>query len=148
MPAALPPDKRQAVLHAIRAGGTCRGIARDHHVSTATVRNIAADNGIENAFARDQTKKATEARVADHAAKLAQLAGRNAQVAEAILDSFDTMTVDEWRNVTPHSRGIVLGIVQDKARDLAPPGEQTQAAKTAIAGIVEAIRDGWERDTE
>ncbi len=75
----LPDDVRTRVADAIRTGGTCRGIARDHGVSTATVRKIADEFGITGAFSRAKTENATRARVAD-------LADRRARIAEQMLD--------------------------------------------------------------
>ena len=65
----LPPQKRAAVLAAIKAapttGASLRSIAEKHGVSTGTVRNIAKAAGIEDAFDRSQTAAATAARSID-----------------------------------------------------------------------------------
>lgn len=140
----IPDDTRDAVLAAIRAGQHSRAaIARQYGVSRASVTNIAQQAGVIDAFDRSATQKATAAAQADHHQRLALLAGRNITVAEAILDSFDSMSPEQWAEQTLHARGVVLGILQDKARDLSPPDERVEAAKSAIAGIVDAIRDGW-----
>lgn len=74
MPAPLDPAKRAAIAEAIRDGGKGRNeIARDHGVSASTVGKIAEAEGIDGAFDRAQTKRATEARNADVAARRAEL---------------------------------------------------------------------------
>lgn len=89
MPKPLAPDRRAAILDAIRAGGTCRGIARKHNVSPDTVRRIAADAGIEQPFARTNTENATRAKQADNRAKRAALASRLLAKANELLDQMD-----------------------------------------------------------
>lgn len=74
MPPRLPEHTRTAILTDIRNGGTCRGIATHHGVSNDTVRRIAAEAGITNAFARTQTENATRAKQADNRSRRAQLA--------------------------------------------------------------------------
>jgi hypothetical protein len=73
----MPPISdatRAAVLTDIRTGGqSARQIGRTHGISDATVRRIARAEGITDAWSRDKTEKATRARVADNAAKRAQL---------------------------------------------------------------------------
>lgn len=121
MPPPIPNTTRAKILEDIqnRAGST-RTIATKHGVSDTLVRNIAKAAGITDAWSREQTKKATEARQADHAARLTAVAGRMVGLTETILSSYELMTPDEWAKVSAHSRGIVLGIAADKARDLGP----------------------------
>ena len=72
MPPPLDPAKRAAILADIQAGNaSCRGIARAHDVSRTTVSQIAKDAGLNEAFGRQQTKKATEAAQADNKARRA-----------------------------------------------------------------------------
>jgi hypothetical protein len=140
----LPEDKRQAILNAIRAGAGQRAradIAREFEVSPTMVGNIAADAGLTEAFVRTQTKKATEAKQIDLSARLIQQASRNAGVAEQILESFENMALDDWLRVSPHSRGIVLGILQDKAVALSPPDDDgREDRKSALADLFELMR--------
>lgn len=82
MAAPLPDDTRQAIADAITAGGTCRGVARQFDVSPSTVRKVAAAYGITGAFSREQTEAATQAKVAD-------LAARRAVLAAGLLDDAD-----------------------------------------------------------
>ncbi|MBA9003678.1 hypothetical protein [Thermomonospora cellulosilytica] len=66
MPAPLPDDVRAAILADIKAGTKSRNqIARDHGVSPSTVTRLAQTDGLDEAFDRSQTEKATTARVAD-----------------------------------------------------------------------------------
>lgn len=76
MPQGIPinPTVRAAILTDLKAGGnTCRGLARKHSVSDATVRKIANDENVVNAFSRVNTEKATRARVADMATERADI---------------------------------------------------------------------------
>jgi hypothetical protein len=74
MPKPLPDKKRAAILADIRAGQkSARQIARDHSVSVGSVTNIAKGAGINDAFERTQTEKATRAREVDCKALRAQL---------------------------------------------------------------------------
>lgn len=86
MPPPLDPDKRAAILQAIRGGGTCRGIARKHAVDPSTVSKIAKDAGITDAFQRGQTKNATEAAIADNKARRAATSRRFLDECNAFLD--------------------------------------------------------------
>ncbi|MEU8023696.1 hypothetical protein AB0B88_15925 [Micromonospora haikouensis] len=89
MAARLDPAHRQAIADSIRTkAGTasCRGIATEHGVSTDTVRRIAKDIGLPDAFAREKTKNATRARVADLAARRAGLATKMLDLAERIAE--------------------------------------------------------------
>lgn len=73
MPPPLDPDKRAAIAQAIRGGGRRNEVARAHGVSPSTVTTIAKHEGIDGAFDRTATKRATEARNADVAAERARL---------------------------------------------------------------------------
>ena len=141
MPPRMAPDKRAAILAAIRAGGPRNQIARDHSVSSSTVTRIARENGLTDAFDRSQTKKATEAKLVDHQAALAALASRFASVAGNILASYEAMTAEDWAEVSPHTRAIALGICADKARELAPDGgeAQVEAARSLLNVVFEDI---------
>lgn len=72
MPKPISQPKRDAILTDIKAGEkSCRQIARDHGVSPGTVSGIA--KGVEGAFERSATKRATEAKVADNKAMRAEV---------------------------------------------------------------------------
>lgn len=75
MPPPLDPDKRAAIAQAIRDGGRRNEIARQHEVSPSTVTTIATAEGIDGAFDRTATKRATEAASVDLAAERVRLAG-------------------------------------------------------------------------
>ncbi|GAA4928833.1 hypothetical protein GCM10023224_05190 [Streptomonospora halophila] len=70
----ITDDTRTAIINDIRNGGTCRGIARDHGVSPASVANIAKEADLTDAFERTATERATRAKQADNRARRAQLA--------------------------------------------------------------------------
>lgn len=89
MPPRISDEKRAAILEDIQAGGTCRGIAKKHDVSPDTVRRIAAEGEVKDAFARADTEKATRARVSDMAALRAQVAQKYLRKASELLDQMD-----------------------------------------------------------
>lgn len=93
MPPPLPPDKRAAILATIKAGGTCRGIARQHGVSPSTVRSIAHDAGLTNAFERTQTAAATRAKQADNRA-------RRVDLSTLLLDDAHRLRAQLWQPCT------------------------------------------------
>lgn len=89
MPAPLPDDKRTAILASIQAGGTCRGVAREHSVSPDTVRRIASEAGIAQPFARTKTENATRAKQADNRA-------RRADLSSLLLDDAHRLRTQLW----------------------------------------------------
>lgn len=74
MPAALDPDKRQAIVADIEAGHGRNDIARRHDVGQATVTRIAAQEGITEAWDRSESQRATELRAIDIKARQSDLA--------------------------------------------------------------------------
>ncbi len=142
MPPRISPGRRDAILGDIRAGGkSVRTLAREHGVSTATIQRVAKSAGIDDAWSRDKTKKATEARQADHASVLAVLASRSAGIAGNIAASCEAMEPDDWAQVSPYSRAIAFGIFADKARELAPDSDEAQAkaAKAVLTEVWESL---------
>jgi transposase-like protein len=99
VPPRIPDDRRSAILTDVQSGTkSCRGIARDHGVSDATVRKLAADAGIIDAFSRAQTAKATRAVVEDNRA-------RRARVAAELLDDVDRFRERAWSSYSYYERG-------------------------------------------
>lgn len=87
MPVPIDDTVREAIAQAIRDGAgsvSCRGIAKQFEVSPGTVRKIAKEIGLPDAFARAQTKNATRARVVDMATRRAGLAEKMLDLAEHI----------------------------------------------------------------
>lgn len=116
MPAALPEDVREAIAEAVKAGGTCRGVAREFDVSPSTVRKIAGEYGITDAFSRAATENATRAKTAD-------LAARRAALAEALLEDADHFRRRARASYTQHltTRDEVHAIVMEE-----PPGSEVK----------------------
>jgi transposase-like protein len=86
VPSRIPDEARAAILADIEAGQLSRNaIAREHGVSTTSVSQIAKDAGIEQAFSRENTQKATEAAVIDAKARRAALASNALDGATAAL---------------------------------------------------------------
>lgn len=90
MPGPIPASKRTAIIADIRAGEkSCRQIASDHGVSPATVSGIAKDEGLNGAFERSATKRATAAKVADMRARRAEVSRKFLEKADELLDRMD-----------------------------------------------------------
>jgi transposase-like protein len=88
VPRPLPPDKRAAIVRDITTGGKSAGrIARDHGVAQSTVSRIAKQDGLD--FDRSQTKRATEAAVADNKARRAVISRKFLEKADELLDQMD-----------------------------------------------------------
>ena len=85
MASRLPDEKRAAIVAAIQAGGTCRGIAREHKVSHAIVSRFAKEEGL-SFERRAQTAAATEAATFDARATRAKLIERSYTEAAYFLD--------------------------------------------------------------
>jgi hypothetical protein len=137
VPRPLSEPKRQAILADIEAGQKSRNqIARDHKVSVSSVTKLAPTD----AFDRSKMKKALAARQIDHKARLSELAGRAAGLAERALSSFETMTDEEWARTSFHSRGIVFGIAADKARELAPEDSAAEEISSLLGGLLGQLK--------
>lgn len=110
MPAPLEPDVRAAILDDIRAGGTCRGIARTHGVAASTVAKIARAEGLTDAFERAQTKSATQAKMADNkqarAVEAAETIAVAALIRGRILEARSGRDAQGW--------AVAYGIMADK----------------------------------
>lgn len=123
MPPRIPDEKRAAILADIRAAQkSCRGIGRAHNVSDATVRKIAAEAGITDAFSRAQTENATRAAVIDNKARRVQLA------ADLLADA-QRLRERAWSQHQQYERG------QDGPELVflpAPPPRDVQALYTSI----------------
>lgn len=141
MPPRIPDHKRAAILADIRAGKPRNHIAREHDVALGTVTNIARENGVKDAFDRSATKKATEAKVIDHRARLADLASQSARIAKNIGDSLEVFTPEDWADVSPYTRGLVFGIASDKAKDLASDDRDAEQVASALGKFFDGIVD-------
>lgn len=124
MPAHIPDDTRAAILADIQAGEKgCNAIARHHKVSADTVRRIAEDAGIMDAFARTKTENATRAKQSD-------MAARRTQIAEMLLEDIERLRARAWEPydvVTTSHEGAETTTLP------LPPLRDVQAAYTSIA---------------
>jgi len=136
MPKPLPDATRSAVIDDIKAGGkSARQIGKAHGISDASVRRIAKDARIVDAWSRDKTVKATRARVADNAAKRAQLQSDLLDDAQ----KFRERAWSEYKIPVPGPEGAEVVTL-----DL-PPLPDAARAYTAIGIIVDKDR-AYERD--
>jgi hypothetical protein len=138
MPARIPNHKRAKILASIRAGEeTCRGIARDHHVSDTLVRKIAKEAGVPVPWSREQTKAATAAKTADNAARRANLATRLLHLSEKALDQAEA----ELDQASALQAATIAGIAVDKhlavVRHDADPGVET--GKSMLIALAAAV---------
>ena len=131
-------DKRDAIIADFGTDRPRNAIAREHGVSVSTVTKIANEVGHE--FDRSVTKKATAASEIDHRAKLAVLAGRSARVAENLFVSLEEMTPEQWAKVSPYSRGVIAGIMADKARELAPDDSGAESISSLLGGLLGELK--------
>ena len=127
MPKPLDPGKRAAIITAIKAGGSCRSIARTHAVSASTVTKIAKDEHITGAFERAQTAKATRANEFDAAAAKAQL----------IVDLYRDAQRFRKRAWDPYTQIVSGPAGAELVTTKMPPLRDQQSAYTALAICVD-----------
>jgi transposase-like protein len=146
MPKALSAAKRRLIEQAIRDGGQRNTIAREHDVSPGTVTRIAQQAKIEGAFDRTHAEKATRARQADVAGRMAELESHllddaafyrramRAQLSRAMTDQVKTQ---EAKDIA-----IIFGIASDKLLAFQKSREPTnvEAGRTLIADLVDEMR--------
>lgn len=120
----MPPEKREAVLADIRAGGKpARQIAKEHGVSVSTVSSWAKQEGLTNAFDRSKTEAATQAHAIDCRAR------REALKAE-LLDDAERLRQRAWQEYE-----VVVDSRTDGPQTLTlslPPLQDVRAAYAAI----------------
>lgn len=163
MPPRMDDTKRAAILDAIKAGGTCRGVAREHVVSPDTVRRIAAEGGIEQPFARTNTKNATRAKQADNKSLRTALSHRLLVKADQLLDqmerphtvwnfggkdnTFNSTTVDRPPISDLRSLMTAAAVAIDKHAVLEriDSDNGAEAARSMLAGLAEGLRVAYEQ---
>lgn len=123
MPRRLDDTKRAAILTDIKTGAKPRNqIARDHGVSPSTVTGIARDAGLDTAFDRSAVESATRAKVADNAA-------RRAQIVSDLLDDVQRFRKRAWSAYPVVASGPDGPEVINLPK---PPLRDAQAAYTSI----------------
>ncbi len=99
MPPRISDDKRSAILADIRDGKLGnREIARKHGVAPATITKIAKDEGVNDAFERTQSAKATRAVIEDNRS-------RRARISSELLDDVEQFRKRAWSPYTYYERG-------------------------------------------
>lgn len=153
----LEPDKRAEILADIQAGEKSRNqIARDHQVSASMVTKIARGEGIEDAFDRASTAKATRAREVDckalreqlkldmllDAQRLRQRAWAPYQVVVSTPQGADTVTLTEPPLNEVRSAYTAIGIAIDKSLVLERHDsvESTDGTRSMLDALAEGIR--------
>lgn len=162
MPPRIDDEKRAAILEDIRAGGTCRGIAKAHHVSPDTIRRIAAEGGVKDAFARAGTEKATRARTTDMAALRAEVSEKYLRKANELLDQMDQPhlvfsfggkenTYNEAlleRAPTGDLRNLMTASAVALDKHLKILATETDSGATTAASMLSGIADALEKAAE
>lgn len=158
MPAPIPDSTRQRILELATAGESCGAIARELGVARSTVSVIARAMG--HTFDRSATKQATEIRVADVRASMADLArklvatahrlhdelyapslvyafgGRDNDYSEHVLEQPDARTKRELLTS--------IGIAVDKVRVIEGDADAGGAGRAAIIRLVDQLADAVE----
>lgn len=142
MPKPLPDHVRAAILDDIRAGGTCRGIATKHSVSPSSVRKIAQEAGITDAFERAQTEKATAARQVDTKAARAVEAAETLAVAKHLRAQI--LTAQSGRDA--QGWAVAYGIMIDKNLVLEKHDSDggTEHARSVLGQLAEGFAAAYE----
>jgi len=124
VPSRIPDDKRDAILADIQSNEnlSTRRIAGRHGVSDTTVRNIAKDAGLVDAFSREGTESATRARLAD-------LKERRSLLAEGLLDDAEALRERAW---TEYVHTAPVGQKLDTITVSLPPLGEVRNAYAAI----------------
>jgi transposase-like protein len=123
MPTRIPDAKRAKIAADIRAKGMSRNeIARKYRVSAASVGNIAAEEGIEDAFDRTHVAKAAHAKAADNKV-------RRAQLASDLLDDAQRLRQRAW---SPYSIAMSTPQGVEVIELELPPLPDVRSAYTAI----------------
>lgn len=164
MPKRLSDDVRSAIVATIKQGGlSTRQIGKLHDVSDATVRRIAKDENITDAWSRDNTEKATRASVADNRAVRAITSRRFLDRANWFLDQMDEpYTVFAFggkdndynehllnRPPIPELRSLMTAAATafDKhlVADRHDSGARTESAKSLIGSIAAGLNAAYEQ---
>lgn len=129
MPPRIPDDKREAILKDIQSDEnlSTRRIGARHGVSDFTVRLIAKEAGIENAFSRESTESATRARLAD-------LKERRSFLAEGLLDDAEALRERAW---TEYVHLMAVGTKAEAVTVALPPLGEVRNAYAAIGIAVD-----------
>ena len=158
MPKPLPEDKRAAILADIQTGTKSRNqIARDHGVSTYSVTSIAKDAGLEDAFNREHTEKATRARAVDvkamreqlkldlleDAQRLRRRAWSPYQVVVSTPQGADIVTIDEPPLAEARAAYTAIGIAIDKS--LVLERHDSTGGDSGAASMLDALAEGIRR---
>jgi transposase-like protein len=147
VPAPIPADKRAAILADIKAGRLTRGaIARKHDVSTTTVSNVAKNAHVNRPFSREQTKKATEARQADNAARRSALGTAWLDLAEAAIGQARA----ELHDARADKAATIAGIATDKhiALERHDAGDGADDARSMLTGIMTGLGALWQQHSD
>jgi hypothetical protein len=129
MPPRIPDDKREAILKDIQSDEnlSTRRIGARHGVSDTTVRNIAKEAGLTDAFSRERTESATRARLAD-------LKHRRSLLAEGLLDDAEALRERAW---TEYVHLMAVGTKAEAVTVSLPPLGEVRNAYAALGIAVD-----------
>ncbi|MFY7065984.1 hypothetical protein ACOQFV_08995 [Nocardiopsis changdeensis] len=160
----IDDTKRAAIISDIRAGGTCRGIAKKHGVSPGSVANFAKEAGLNDAFERTSTENATRAKQADNRARRAQLASDLLSDAERLRKQlWEPTTIGafggrdgEWHTAEVEEppfadKRAILTSVQTAVRASAElekvdAANSADGAKSMLGNLFASVKQVWEAE--
>jgi transposase len=120
----LGPEKREAVLADIKAGGkSLNQIAKEHDVAKATVSKYAKEAGLTDAFDRSRTEQATRAHAIDCRA-------RREALKEQLIADAERLRARAWEEYEVVVDNRQLG-PQTMTLDL-PPAQDVRAFYAAV----------------
>lgn len=162
----ISDETRAAILEDIRAGGTCRGIAKKYKVSPGSVANIAKEAGLSGAFERTSTEKATRAKQADNRARRAQLASDLLGDAERLRKQlWESTTIGafggrdgEWHTAEVEEppfadKRAILTSVQTAVRahtelEKVDATGSADGAKSMLGNLFAGLKQAWEESSD
>lgn len=158
----ISDEKRAAIIADIRAGGTCRGIATKHGVSPGSVANFAKEAGLNDAFERTSTERATRAKQADNRSRRAQLAADLLSDAERLRKQlWEPTTIGafggrdgEWHTAEVEEppfadKRAILSSVQTAVRahtelEKVDATGSADGAKSMLGKLFDGVKQAWE----
>jgi len=126
----IPDNIREAIADDLRnKRGGQRVIARRHGVAAGTVRNIADEQGIRDAFDRTAVQNAVTARNVD-------IQKRRAALAEALIDDAFKLRDRAWATHRYYERGVDGPVLVELEL---PPAGDVRNFYTAVAICVDKV---------
>ena len=115
---AIPPDRRQEIGEAVKAGGSVRAVAAEFGTSKSTVSNIVHELGLDSEVDVQRTKRAAEARAdycLENRLKLgSRLFDKVAEMSEAIATTGELKDLVMCHAILTDKRRLEEGAVTER----------------------------------